>query len=499
MNCARNFTETEQAFDPGHGPGPHARLKFRASSAEQRNLQMAFSFFRRKDKTETPGDPQTGPDGVAIRRPPASASDSLAARRHAARSTEEKIDRIESEMIEAAKGRPTSGSELRAPLAGKRGMIDAPATLRVTDWFGANSDVLPAARSTAFAIDVNASALPGVLEEAAIEFARGEAATASATLRLALIDADLGDFLKLGWLMLLDLHQLTGARQLFESLALDYAARFDAYPPIWTEGEGSVAGEEQMAAGSIIAFPARIDDAIATRIDLVERGMAKRRETVIDFNAVETIDAAGASRLLTLLRRFENAPSRYALLVRHPQRLFGAARKAIEPGRRDESDACWRLALFALRLLDEAQRFEDLGIEYCVTYEVSPPSWEPLPRSIRLVGKALEPVDRGLGVATAIAPPAEPSAFVLAGEMIGRMHDRIKALRAFSGGRPDVVIDCRKLRRIDFVAVGELLNEIVTLRTAGKQVLVVEPNRLVFALMLVMGIHELAEIRERRI
>lgn len=82
---------------------------------------------------------------------------------------------------------------------------------------------------------------------------------------------------------------------------------------------------------------------------------------------------------------------------------------------------------------------------------------------------------------------------------MGRMQDRIKALRVFSGGRPDVVIDCRDLRRIDLAAVGELLNEIVTLRTAGKQVLVVEPNRLVFALMLVMGIQELAEIRERRI
>ena len=55
------------------------------------------------------------------------------------------------------------------------------------------------------------------------------------------------------------------------------------------------------------------------------------------------------------------------------------------------------------------------------------------------------------------SPPAEPNAFVLAGEAGGRMQTEIRALRAFSAGRSDVVVDCRALRRIEFVAIGELL------------------------------------------
>jgi hypothetical protein len=37
------------------------------------------------------------------------------------------------------------------------------------------------------------------------------------------------------------------------------------------------------------------------------------------------------------------------------------------------------------------------------------------------------------------------------------------------------------------------------MRSAGRQVLFIEPNYLVYALMLVMGIHDLAEIRRRRV
>ena len=59
---------------------------------------------------------------------------------------------------------------------------------------------------------------------------------------------------------------------------------------------------------------------------------------------------------------------------------------------------------------------------------------------------------------------------MLGGEIAGRMQQEMQALRAFSAGRSDVVIDCRSLRRIEFVAAGELLNEVVfeAFRTAHR-------------------------------
>ena len=57
----------------------------------------------------------------------------------------------------------------------------------------------------------------------------------------------------------------------------------------------------------------------------------------------------------------------------------------------------------SLRLLGKQQEFEDTSIDYCVTFEVSPPSWEPMPDWIRAEAAApadaelLGPVDVGEG------------------------------------------------------------------------------------------------------
>jgi anti-anti-sigma regulatory factor len=61
------------------------------------------------------------------------------------------------------------------------------------------------------------------------------------------------------------------------------------------------------------------------------------------------------------------------------------------------------------------------------------------------------------------------------------------------------VVDARGLRRLDFVAAGELLNEVVSLRSGGKYLVFSDLNHLVAALLAVMGIPDLAEIRLRKL
>ena len=64
------------------------------------------------------------------------------------------------------------------------------------------------------------------------------------------------------------------------------------------------------------------------------------------------------------------------------------------------------------------------------------------------------------------------------GELLGLPTETVYGLgaRADAGtvregcARAEVVVDCRGLRRLDFVAAGELLNEVVSLRTGGKGV-----------------------------
>ncbi len=470
---------------------------------------MVFSIFSRKGKhpsrrdrsagsQEQPADRSFEGDRQAGERP--LAPDTLAARREAARLTAEKIDRIESEMIadgvrpSATSAPPLAAETMPVPVA-----VVAPPSRPVTDLMQGTTSVALGDPSNAMAIDINASSLPGALEEAAILYANGQAGAAASALKQALAESDLSGYQQLGWLMLLDLHQLTGDKAAFESLALDYAARFESSPPAWAEAADAAGADARQTAGAVVALPARLDDSVGNRIDLIERGMERRRETIVDCGPLQYADSAGAARMLALFAQAGKAAGRHVLVVRGAQKLFDAARAAIEPGRRDDSDACWMLALFALRLLGEEQAFEDLGIEYCVTFEVSPPSWEPLPAAIRAAEGGGPPGAVGAQARASASPPVEPNAFVLAGEVTGRAAAELRALKAFSAGRSDVVVDCRNLRRLEFLAVGELLNEVVNLRSAGKQVLFAEPNRLVLALMLVMGLQELAEIRKRKI
>src|SRR5690606_12102605 len=140
------------------------------------------------------------------------------------------------------------------------------------------------------------------------------------------------------------------------------------------------------------------------------------------------------------------------------------------------------------------------------THDAPSPAADPLVSSA--VASSSAPVDgapRPAGArpdtpaAAGGASAAPGGAFLLQGEVLGRMQDELKALRHFASSRGDVVVDCRALRRMEFVAAGDLLNEVATMRSAGRQVLFVEPNYLVYALMLVMGIHDLAEIRRRKV
>lgn len=294
--------------------------------------------------------------------------------------------------------------------------------------------------------------------------------------------------------MLFDVLAGAGQREAFDDLSIDYAARFEKSPPAWREGGRTVAAPARpQAAGSQIAFPASIEAACERQVEQAQRAAAGKRCVTVDFSQVRSIDAAGATLLMTMIDAFRRAQRE--LVIAGAPRLYDAVRATVEPGQRDSAVAQWMLALEMLRVQGLRQQFDDLAIDYCVTFEVSPPSWEPMPAWIRtdLSAPAAAGADDEPGA------PAESGAFPLVGEITGRIQKEIAALRAWAHDRRDVVVDCRDLVRLDFVAAGELLNEVVTLRSAGKSVLFVEPDFIVLALMHVMGIHELAEIRGRKI
>lgn len=349
----------------------------------------------------------------------------------------------------------------------------------------------------ALAMDVLGSALAPALEEAAVLYSNGQADEAESILRGAVKDPSLGAQARHAWGMLFDLYQCRGRREAFDELALAFSTHFETSPPTWDD---TLSAPSAAAPGStvpaVVALPALLDAQSIKQFEQLRRMAQRDRPVAIDLSTVTTVDPIGADLLLRVLAGFMK--SARALVVMGAQPLLEVVAMTTEAGRRDPSDACWMLQLELLRLLGRQQEFEDLSIEYCVTYEVSPPSWEALPPSVQLASAKSARMTGEPQAGEAIVS-TQDDGLTLSGELEGRIQDMVAALRAHAQHHALIQLDCARLRRIDFGAAGELLNEVVALQAAGKYLRFKDVNHLVAALMSVMGIPDLAEVSMRRL
>lgn len=344
-------------------------------------------------------------------------------------------------------------------------------------------------------IEIADSTLPAAFEEAAVLYSNGQSDDAQAILSHSILDQSLGAHARQAWAMLLDLHQARGQREAFEQLAIEYAARFETSPPSWDD---SMALPEPPAATpgapSVVALPAMLDAQAVKQFEQVKRFAQRGRAVTLDVLPVKDADAIGADLMLRVLAAFIKGG--FEMSVVGVESLLTVLARTTETGRRDPSEACWMLQIELLRLLGREAAFEDMAIDYCVTYEVSPPSWEPMPATLVAVASGSM---RASAWAAGPSVLAGDDAVELIGNLEGRIQDVLLALREHAADRREVVVQCRRLVRVDFGAAGELLNEIVALKAAGKYLRLRDVNHLVAALLSVMGIPELADVRLRRL
>lgn len=350
-------------------------------------------------------------------------------------------------------------------------------------------------------LEIGASGVPPVIEEAAILHANDQGDAAVAVLSQAIRDEQLGPAAQQAWLMLLDLHQFVGRQEEFESLAIQYASRFESSPPAWQDDAvGRVPADAPRPGGpggrATVALPAQLDAGVARQIESIDRAVQRGRDITVDCRAVRSLDLEAARLLLATLARLERG-SRDAVFV-GAEKLEAALRASVESGRRDADPSAWLLLIATLRLMGRQLEFEDASIEYCITFEVSPPSWEPMPAHLRTGDAEATPtVSADDGPGGRAAPRAD--AFVLAGEVEGTMEAELAALRTHADRHRHVFVDCSRLKRLDFVAAGQLLNVVTGLRAGGCTLEFAEPSHLVAALLAVMGLHELATVTLRRL
>jgi anti-anti-sigma regulatory factor len=419
--------------------------------------------------------------------------------RSLAMETAAKIDAIESEMArdflrpsQQNVGANTGGS---AAVATQRlsATLPAPAAIasRDDDAFDAHGDALAGSID---AIEIHTSGAGSVIDETAILFANGQIEEAEANLRVAIEADDLGHARQMAWLMLFELVNQRGDRAAFEQLTMDYALRFENSPPGWVDYVAAAAqrpgaGAPATPAGvAVVRLPDVVDANVVKPLEQLKQLAASHPALTLDASGVRSIDPVGAELLLRVVNAFKRAS--HELIVQGAEHLVNPLRGAIEPGRRDESDAGWMLLLEVFRLLGRQDDFDETGIQYCITFEVSPPSWEPAPPNMKT--RAAAPAAVAATAAASDDPLAWRGVIEAEGEpFFGRLATLARVHKELS-------VDCGQLRRMAFSAASALLTLVMKLQQGGASVEFRNVNVMVGALLQLLGITAIAAVQLRR-
>jgi anti-anti-sigma regulatory factor len=460
---------------------------------------VVFSIFSRKDKTD-PQKRQAEPlrTKAAVMPPPSVAKpqskDPL--QRSAAIQTMAQIDAIESEMNLKAPdpsapkvARQTPSLHVSAPSQQRAAAAELSAASAPLD-FGTSAILGDTAG--AGNLEILGSGYAPVVEEAAILFSNGQANEAASLLQSAISDNNLGQATQTVWMMLFDVYQALLKQEEFDNLSIDFAARFESSPPGWRGPKVDANAPKLNPNSSLVVMPVNIDGNVSKQIEQIQSATAKGRAALLEFSKTKSIDAYGAELLLKTLNAFKKAKRELSLTP--VENLVNVCRASVEPGRRDTADSIWLLLLEGLRLLEQQQQFEDASIDYCVTFEVSPPSWEPMPPWIRAEAKGPNTVNSS----EKLGSRAENDVFYLVGDINGSIATESALLTDYASSRRDVKIDCSDLRRIEFIAAGQLQNQLTTLRTLGKSVTLINVSIPVGTLFGVVGLSDVANIHLRQ-
>jgi ABC-type transporter Mla MlaB component len=435
-----------------------------------------FDFLKKKDgqpdeaagpatRLRTGEPSRLGPGGEAER----------ARQRELARATAAKIDAIESAMAFDIfnEPEPAWGSGARRP-ARTNAQIAAeargpdtlpPLELATTELL--SDDSAPEAA-------VQPQTAP-VIEEIAIMYANDQLQVAEAMLVDSL--ADVGRTERAVWWMLFDLYQASGQQDAFDSVAIDYASRFETSPPAWKPLGAATAEKAVAGVTPTEAFGPLLDDAIAPQLQRLLELASSSPATRLELGRVKSVTPEGCARLLTALTVLRGG--KRELIVAGAAELAETVRATIEIGKRDAPEAPWMLLLELLQLMNREKDFEETAMDYCVTYELSPPSFEA----------------QANVATTASAPaPSRSDRFMLPALVDHRSGMLFDAIDAYAKDHEPVVLDCARLARVDYSAAGSLLKRLRALREAGKTVELRDMNHLVAALFKLMGYADVARL-----
>jgi anti-anti-sigma regulatory factor len=328
--------------------------------------------------------------------------------------------------------------------------------------------------SSVMGIDVehDVDPLQACVEQVVVLYANGQDGGARSLLE-TFVRAYHGTEGKRFWLLLFDLLQVSGDRAAFEKLGVEYAEACETSPPTWCEMS---AKENQPAAGvgpRKIFLQGVLTTEGALPVTELAKFIGQKEEVTVDCGKLIGCDDEIAAQLADLLSRARKM--RLAVSLIGPEAFTDRLNDRLVAGDAAHEPA-WRLLLELLQRHGTQEKFEERAVDYAITFELSPPSWEPQAPGAKT---------------SAVVAPSNDDAHYLSGELKGcRFEDLGQMIEA----REQPILDFSGVSRLDFVSAGQLVNRLAPYKAAGRDIIIRSPNHLVAELMAVVGLNKQARI-----
>ena len=318
-------------------------------------------------------------------------------------------------------------------------------------------------------VDHDVDSMQADIEQVAVLYSNGQDAAARALLEAFVKFYRHADGLRI-WQMLFDLLQLTGDRAAFDKLGMDFAETCETSAPTW-RNLAPVAGPASLGVRSF-ALQGVLTAEHAKVLEPLLASLADKRPARIDCSKLVGCDDDIAGQFADLL--LDARRKGVVVILDQIENFIPRLRSRLVVGEKDHARV-WLLALELLQRHGVQEQFEECAIDFAVTFERSPPSWEVVKEPVLPASE--ENVKR--------------DAHYLSGDIKSARFDELPAILELM----DVpVLDFSAVRRLDFFSAGQLANRIAPLKDAGRDVIIRSPNHLVAELMGVVGLNKVSRI-----
>jgi anti-anti-sigma regulatory factor len=328
--------------------------------------------------------------------------------------------------------------------------------------------------------------LPPALTEAATMYASGKELDAMRRLEAAIkSNENLGDSTIRAWACLFELLQVLGRQPAFDALALTFARRFEKSPPAWSaSAEDDNLAAETTGGRAHVALSGVLNVGVGEVLKQAMKLAATSTLVRMDVSKLTDADNNGATLLMRGIAALKRAKKEF--VFGSPEHLAEILEKKLVVGERTNQEM-WLLLLELHQQAFHQEAFEEAAVNYAITFEVSPPSWEAPPAHSEDAAKA----------------PAKPlphaETFALAGQMLGVGAANYSTLDAMLKSRDEFDIDTRKLARIDATAAKELQGVLNRFKGAGKRLRLIGLSTLVAVYLESLDFHDVVELKPRAI